>query len=205
MRSFVASASITLISATLLLTLATGCGGHDYGGSPTTAPVVGTATPTPGASPVATSAAAARLVGTGDTSKGKALTDGHGSTLYTFKPDANTPGTSSCKASCAATWPPLVSNTGALPDAPGGTAGTFSLVTRDDGSKQLAYNDRPLYRYAGDHKPGNTNGDGIGGVWFIALVSPPTTSGAAGSNGSSATAAPPQPTASSNSGGSRGY
>ncbi|MEO8540687.1 MAG: hypothetical protein ABI577_13190, partial [bacterium] len=52
----------------------------------------------------------------------------------------------------------------------------FSLITRDDGAKQIAYNGKPLYRYGPDKAPGDANGQGIGNVWFVA-----TSAGAAGS------------------------
>ncbi|HEV2713940.1 MAG TPA: hypothetical protein VGU64_01670, partial [Terriglobales bacterium] len=40
-----------------------------------------------------------------DTSKGKALVDAKGMTLYVFEKD--TPGKSNCNGPCATNWPPL--------------------------------------------------------------------------------------------------
>jgi predicted lipoprotein with Yx(FWY)xxD motif len=55
-----------------------------------------------------------------------------------------------------------------------GVDGTlWGTITRDDGSLQVTYNGWPLYLFAGDAAPGDTNGQGIdefGGLWF--LVSP---------------------------------
>ncbi|MFD2261151.1 hypothetical protein [Chelativorans composti] len=47
--------------------------------------------------------------------------------------------------------------------------GKFSVIKRKDGTSQWAYNGKPLYLWAGDKKPGETSGDGVGGVWHIAV------------------------------------
>ena len=46
----------------------------------------------------------------------------------------------------------------------------LTAIDRTDGSKQLAYNDIPLYYFLGDKAAGDVNGQTIGGVWFV--VSP---------------------------------
>jgi predicted lipoprotein with Yx(FWY)xxD motif len=46
-------------------------------------------------------------------------------------------------------------------------AGKLSIVTRDDGSKQLAYNGMPLYYFAADKAAGDTNGSAIPN-WAVA-------------------------------------
>ena len=46
----------------------------------------------------------------------------------------------------------------------------LGTITRDDGSTQVTYNGWPLYYFQDDAAPGDTNGQGLGGVWF--LVSP---------------------------------
>jgi predicted lipoprotein with Yx(FWY)xxD motif len=46
----------------------------------------------------------------------------------------------------------------------------FATITRTDGSTQLTYSRRPLYRFIGDDAPGQANGDGItafGGLWHV--------------------------------------
>ena len=120
----------------------------------------------------ATAASTAASGGTGDagvkvadTAKGKTLTDGAGLTLYTFDND-KTAGKSSCNGGCATAWPPLMG--AAAPTGVTGASGEFTVVTRDDGSKQVAYQGKPLYRFATDKAPGDTNGDGVGGVWHLA-------------------------------------
>ena len=44
----------------------------------------------------------------------------------------------------------------------------WSVVTREDNTKQWAYKGRPLYHWAKDQKAGDKSGDGVGGVWHIA-------------------------------------
>jgi predicted lipoprotein with Yx(FWY)xxD motif len=97
---------------------------------------------------------------TADTSKGKALVDGKGMTLYTFDKDAG--GKSACNGPCATNWPPLM----AAADAK--ASGNWSIITRDDGVKQWAYKGKPLYAWAKDTKPGDATGDGFNNVWHIA-------------------------------------
>ena len=46
----------------------------------------------------------------------------------------------------------------------------LGTITRDDGSTQVTYNGWPLYYFQDDVAPGDTNGQGMEGVWF--LVSP---------------------------------
>ncbi|HXW49834.1 MAG TPA: hypothetical protein VEK31_10360 [Xanthobacteraceae bacterium] len=96
----------------------------------------------------------------GDTSKGKALVDVNGMTLYVFDRDAS--GKSSCNGQCATNWPPLVADTDAK------AAGSFSFVTRDDGRKQWAYKGKPLYTFSKDKNPGDVAGDGVNNVWHVA-------------------------------------
>jgi predicted lipoprotein with Yx(FWY)xxD motif len=87
-----------------------------------------------------------------------------GFTVYVFDADLASPGHSVCNGACAQNWPPVAPPSGSLP-AP------WSVVTRDDGSAQLAYSGRPLYLFAFDAHAGDTNGDGVnafGGIWHIA-------------------------------------
>lgn len=95
-----------------------------------------------------------------DTSKGKALVDAKGMTLYVFDKDAA--GKSNCNGPCAANWPPLK----VAADAK--ASGDWSVVTRDDGTKQWAYKGKALYTWAKDTKPGDVTGDGFNNVWHIA-------------------------------------
>lgn len=86
------------------------------------------------------------------------LTGPNGMTLYVFDKDAG--GKSMCNGKCAENWPPLM--------AKGDASGDFSVITRDDGSKQYAYKGKPLYYWAKDQKPGDKTGDGFNNVWHAA-------------------------------------
>jgi predicted lipoprotein with Yx(FWY)xxD motif len=87
-------------------------------------------------------------------------------TLYVF--DNDSPGVSACNSGCAASWPPLSLAPGQQLSAPSDIAASFSTLTREDGSTQVAYNGRPLYYYSSDASPGDIRGDGVGGVWHLA-------------------------------------
>ncbi len=120
-----------------------------------------------------------------DTSAGSILAGSNGKSLYVF--DRDEQGKSNCTGGCAQTWPPLTVESG-NPTPPSGLSGTLSVITRDDGSRQVAYNGRPLYFYAPDAQPGDTKGDGVGGVWHLArpLAATTSTSGGAASAGTAA-------------------
>jgi predicted lipoprotein with Yx(FWY)xxD motif len=88
------------------------------------------------------------------------LTDHQGMTLYTFDKDAGAK--SMCNAQCETNWPPLMAKEGDK------SMGEWTVITRDDGKKQWAYDGKPLYTFAGDKQAGEKTGDGKGGVWHIA-------------------------------------
>jgi predicted lipoprotein with Yx(FWY)xxD motif len=95
------------------------------------------------------------------TAKGKSLVDTHGMTLYTFDRD-KTPGKSNCNGKCAGNWPPFAATADAA------DVGSWTVIVRNDGSKQWAYKGKPLYRWMDDKKPGDADGDGRFSVWHIA-------------------------------------
>ena len=109
-------------------------------------------------------ASAAATVTEADTDLGAVLVDADGHTLYGLTDDSE--GVSTCDGSCAEAWPPLTVAGGELP--PDLDPELFSVVQRADGSFQLKAGAWPLYRFAGDADPGDTNGQGSGGVWFAA-------------------------------------
>eukprot|EP01034_Spumella_vulgaris_P019660 gene19660-25151_t len=81
-------------------------------------------------------------------------------TLYTFDKDGG--GKSMCNGPCATNWPPLMASADAA------ASGDWSIITRDDGSKQWAYKGKPLYFWVKDAKPGDRTGDGFNKVWHTA-------------------------------------
>ena len=157
------------------------------------APVLG-ATDTPTLAPgMATPNATTLTLGvTNDPSLGAYLTGPTGMTLYVFKND--TPDTSTCTGTCATKWPGLTAAAGTMITPPTGATGALSLITRTDGTMQVAYDHQPLYYYSGDSSAGDTTGQGLLGKWFVA---PLTSSGA---SASPAATSSPAATASANTG-----
>ena len=94
------------------------------------------------------------------TSTGQILTDQAGMTLYINRNDPS--GRSVCVGNCAIKWPPL------LASAQDNAVGEYSVLSRKDGTKQWAFRGQPLYRWVLDMEPGQTTGDGVGGVWKVA-------------------------------------
>ena len=179
MRSLAVLAAGAMISAGLV---AAACGGTSSadktktaaGGAKTT---VATSAPTTAATKAATAAttgtAASGTAAAGATtvktatagSLGTILTDANGMTLYTFKNDVAGSGKSAAENLVAA-WPPFESTT--APAKPAGVTGDFAIITRVDGKTQVTYKGLPLYFFVNDKKAGDTNGQGVGGVWFVA-------------------------------------
>ena len=91
---------------------------------------------------------------------GGALVAANGMTLYTFDNDKAGSGKSVCNGPCAGLWPPLM----AAADQP---SGDYSVVTRDEGARQLAYKGKPLYFYKADQNAGDRTGDNFKDVWHI--------------------------------------
>jgi predicted lipoprotein with Yx(FWY)xxD motif len=121
-------------------------------------------TDAPAASPVEGSAAVAVNAATGPL--GTYLAGPDGLTLYTFKPDG--PNSSTCVGGCAEAWPPFTVEPG-VDLAPGdGVDGALTTFLRADGTLQVAYDGAPLYYFANDTAPGDTNGQGLGDNWFVA-------------------------------------
>jgi len=88
---------------------------------------------------------------------GGTMVNSSGMTLYTFDKDAG--GKSACNGACASNWPPLMAASGAVP------SGDWTIIAREDGSKQWAYKGKPLYLWSKDQKPGDMTGDGFNSAW----------------------------------------
>jgi predicted lipoprotein with Yx(FWY)xxD motif len=93
-----------------------------------------------------------------DSSLGEILVDGKGNTVYMFDSDTDTEN-SACTGGCSGTWPPVE----AKKAKPGKGLDASLLLVNSSG--QVSYNGHLLYLFAGDSAPGDTNGDGVGGVW----------------------------------------
>jgi predicted lipoprotein with Yx(FWY)xxD motif len=130
------------------------------GATSTTTTTGGSGSSTPGSS------GTAAVVLAGTTSHGKVLTNSGGMTLYRFTPDGT--GKSVCTGSCSSIWPPVTvpSGTTHVASGTGISAADLGTITRSDGTIQVTYKGMPLYRYTGDSKAGDVNGQGFDGIWF---------------------------------------
>ena len=101
-----------------------------------------------------------------DSDLGQILTAADGMTVYLFMPDAQS--TPTCIDSCATTWPPLtVDDADQLTGGDGVDASLLDTTEHPAAGIQVTYNGWPLYFFAGDSAPGDTNGQGQGGVWYV--------------------------------------
>jgi len=157
---------IAIAAVLAAVLIAAGCGssasgsGSAYSAGPYGSAAVASARSGTGASKV--SVASSRL--------GRIVVDGKGRTLYLFEKDNNR--RSACYGQCATYWPPLL--TQGMPVArPGAKQSLLGTSRRANGSQQVTYGGRPVYRFVLDRKPGQTKGEGLqdfGGGWDV--VSP---------------------------------
>ena len=98
--------------------------------------------------------------------RGQVIADRQGFTLYTF--DSDPPAGTACTDDCLKMWAPSLLEAGE-PVAPQGLSGRLGILDRPDGGRQVTYNNRPLYRYTGDLNAGDATGDGMSGLWHVAL------------------------------------
>jgi predicted lipoprotein with Yx(FWY)xxD motif len=150
----------TLIAAAATFAIAlvsTACGSTAYSSGGYGSPIAASAT---------TSVAAA-AVGVRHTSLGRVIVDSKGRTLYLFEKDTSR--RSACSGQCAQYWPPLLTHGAPVAHA-GVKQSLLGKIRRADGSQQVTYAGHPLYRYIGDSKPGQTNGEGLqdfGAGWDV--------------------------------------
>ncbi len=96
---------------------------------------------------------------------GAYLTDARGMTLYYYKNDQghikNT-----CTDDCANKWPAFYAGPEDIASSKLSRS-DFNHIIKDDNYQQTTFRGWPLYYYSGDKKPGDINGQGIGGVWSV--------------------------------------
>jgi predicted lipoprotein with Yx(FWY)xxD motif len=117
-------------------------------------------------SPPTTKDGRAATIGAAKESLGKILVNSRGRTLYLFQKDSGT--RSECTGACEANWPPLRAS-GSPAIGSGANASLLASTMRSDGSRQITYNNHPLYTFVKDIKAGDTNGEGVtafGGTWY---------------------------------------
>ncbi len=101
-----------------------------------------------------------------NTNLGPILVDSKGLTLYIYMKDKQNSGESTCIANCTSVWPPFLT-LGSPTSGIEIQGNLLGKITRADGSTQVTYNGWPLYYYSNDLKPGDTNSEGMQGVWFV--------------------------------------
>ena len=95
---------------------------------------------------------------------GRILVTAKGRTLYLFLEDGRH---STCYASCAQVWPPLLVS-GRARAGPGVDAGQLTTIRRRHSRlRQAVYAGHPLYTTDADARPGQTEGQGFLGTWFV--------------------------------------
>jgi predicted lipoprotein with Yx(FWY)xxD motif len=110
--------------------------------------------------------AAVQLAATTAEEVGTYVADRQGRSLYRFDRDTADPSRSTCDGDCADVWPPLlVEATGSI-YVSGVDPSLVAYVERADGTCQVTIGGWPVYYYSGDQRPGDVNGQGVGGTWF---------------------------------------
>ena len=108
------------------------------------------------------------------------LTNAKGLTLYYFTADSATQ--SAVSGNLAKIWPPQLFTGSGEPTSSTTLAGKLSVQTDVNGN-QVEYNGHPLYTFSGDSAPGQTNGEGLFGKWFVATPNLPVQGGGSTSGG----------------------
>jgi predicted lipoprotein with Yx(FWY)xxD motif len=152
----------------------------------------------------ASSGGTARAV-TNATLRTKILVDSGGFTLYHRTSEKR--GSITCTGACRRTWPPLLVAGSGKPVPGAGLSGAkLGAIKRPDGGDQVTYNGYALYRFSGDKRAGQTNGQGVGSQWYAmtpaGTVTFATAKTSAASSPSSGSTTSSHPTGSGGSGGS---
>ena len=89
---------------------------------------------------------------------GAVLVDDGGAALYASEEESD--GKIRCTGSCLELWMPLAAPGGGQPSAGEGIDAEVATVERPDGTMQVTFDGKPLYRFSEDAKPGQVTGDG---------------------------------------------
>jgi predicted lipoprotein with Yx(FWY)xxD motif len=156
---------IAAAAAFALLLISAGCGSSGSGSGYSAGPY-GSGAAASG-SPSGAAGAGAAKVGIARTAVGRIIVDNQGNTLYLFEKDKNS--RSACYGACAQEWPPLLSQ-GTPLSRRGVTQSLLGTNPRRNGAEQVSYAGHPVYRFVGDRKAGDTNGEGahdFGAGWDV--------------------------------------
>jgi predicted lipoprotein with Yx(FWY)xxD motif len=96
---------------------------------------------------------------------GKIIVNTAGKTVYMYVPDGSSQ-TSKVPNALRATWPRVLS-AGNLTVGPGLDKSKIAQYKQPNGKEQVSYSGHLLYTFKGDKKPGQANGQGLGGVWYV--------------------------------------
>jgi predicted lipoprotein with Yx(FWY)xxD motif len=107
---------------------------------------------------------AASSVRVARTKLGRILVNAQGRTLYLYMKDRGMK--SACSSRCAQVWPPATVS-GAPTAGPGVAAAKLTTTRGANQSRQLVYNGHPLYTLTADVRPGQINGEGFLGAWYV--------------------------------------
>ncbi|WP_077488933.1 COG4315 family predicted lipoprotein [Sinomonas mesophila] len=91
---------------------------------------------------------------------------GEGKTVYYYTKDEANSGKSACVGGCLTLWPPVTVDS--EQPAVEGVTGTIGTIAAPDGKRWVTLNGLPLHYYANDTKAGDTTGQGVAGVWYVA-------------------------------------
>ncbi|WP_240803919.1 SCO0930 family lipoprotein [Streptomyces sp. A0592] len=174
-------------AAVAVVLAASACGPSDYKASDSTQPAGAAAEAAPAAAGPGNQPGG-QLAASVTEQLGSVLTDSAGLTLYRFDKDTAKPPKSNCEGDCAKTWPVVAA--GDVTAASGMDPSLLGEVVRSDGTKQLTVAGWPAYRFNKDAKPGDVNGQGVGGVWFAFGPDGKKAAKAAPAEGAPAEAAP---------------
>lgn len=175
--------AVTGLGALVLLLAACGTSsaapGSAYAASPAapvpSAPASAAGSRSPGTTGSMTASAATLTIR--KTALGDVLANARGHTLYWYAKD-RVGGPSTCTGPCAAAWPAVRGEAAAARGVR--LAGKLGSVRDGDGIVQATYDGHPLYTYAQDLAPGQTYGNGVGGVWHLITGADLATSASSG-------------------------
>lgn len=118
----------------------------------------------PRAAAPATATATEPSVRVAKTKLGRILVNGQGRTLYLYMKDRGAK--SACSRRCSQVWPPATVS-GEPTAGPGVAAAKLTTTRGADHRRQLVYNGHPLYTLTADVRPGQINGEGFLGTWYV--------------------------------------
>ncbi|WP_323959413.1 hypothetical protein GC088_12880 [Arthrobacter sp. JZ12] len=104
-------------------------------------------------------------LGVAETDLGEVVVDAEGMVLYYFTQDEANSGVSACEGGCLEAWPPVLTETEEVEAE--GVTGELGTIETPDGQLQVTINGMPIYYYAEDEAPGDTNGQGVNDVWYV--------------------------------------